>query len=235
MLPWRVFDQFETASVWLADAVAQRLRDAIALRGRAGLVVSGGRTPGAFFDALARQELDWALVTVTLADERCVPRDHPDSNEKMVRARLLAGEAAAANFVSLQNDDPDPDRAAGAAAHRIAAVPRPWDVTVLGMGEDGHTASLFPGGDVLAKALAPGTATPVVAMRAPGASQSRLTLTAAELDNTRALFVHIAGPAKRRVLEAAFDVAPAPPIAVVLRSAPAEGAIVWSPEEGGRA
>jgi 6-phosphogluconolactonase len=218
MLLWRDFADPTASADWLADAVAKRLALAIKARDRAGLVVSGGRTPALFFDRLAQHALQWKLVTVTLADERCVPPDHAESNQRLVRERLLVGPAAVATLVPL--------------GEAIAELPRPWDVTVLGMGEDGHTASLFPGGDTLAQALSPAAAVPVVALTAPDATHKRLTMTLPELVNTHALFVQISGATKKRVLEEARRADAPPPIGAVLRAAPADVTVVWSPDGG---
>ncbi|GIL39966.1 6-phosphogluconolactonase [Roseiterribacter gracilis] len=218
MILERDFADAHAAADWLAVSVATRLEKALRARDRAGLVVSGGRTPALFFDRLAQQAIEWKLVTVTLADERCVPADHADSNQRFVRERLLVGPAAVAMFVPLSD--------------KIAALPHPWDVTVLGMGEDGHTASLFPDGDTLAQALSPATTVPVVALTAPGAKQRRLTMTLPELTNTHALFVQISGAAKKRVLEDARRADTPPPIGLVLRAAPADSCVVWSPDGG---
>jgi 6-phosphogluconolactonase len=225
MLLSRDFADAHAAADWLAQAVAKRLEAALRARDRAGLVVSGGRTPALFFDRLAQQAIEWKLVTVTLADERCVPADHADSNQRFVRERLLIGPAAVAMFVPLHDI---------MTGDTIAALPRPWDVTVLGMGEDGHTASLFPGGDTLAQALSSATTDPVLALTAPGAKQKRLTMTLPELTNTHALFVQISGAAKKRVLDEARRADTPPPIGAVLRAAPADTTVVWSPDGGQR-
>lgn len=206
------------AADFLATEVARRLETALRARNRATLVVSGGRTPALFFDRLSQQAVAWKLVTVTLADERLVPPDHADSNQRFVRERLLVGPAAIARFVPLGDE--------------IAALPKPWDVVVLGMGEDGHTASFFPGGDTLAQALSRDTIEPVLTLHAPGAKQPRLTMTLPTLTNTHALFVQISGAAKKRVLDEALLAAEPRPIGIVLRHAPADSTIVWAPDGG---
>jgi 2-dehydro-3-deoxyphosphogluconate aldolase/(4S)-4-hydroxy-2-oxoglutarate aldolase len=137
----------------LALNVAKLLSEAIAARGNAVLVVSGGRSPVAFFQHLAKQDLDWSKVVVTLADERWVPVEHADSNAGLLKQYLLKGPAAKAQFLSLYSAAANVEQAAEQADRLLAELP-PIDVLVLGMGDDGHTASLFPGSPNLAEALA---------------------------------------------------------------------------------
>ena len=191
-------------AVALAQALAQRvaddLRRGIAERGKAVLVVSGGTTPQGFFTQLALQDLDWARVSVTLADERWVPATHARSNERLVREALLTGRAAAANFVSLHVDTPDPESGFTEIAQRIGALALPFDAVVLGLGNDGHCASLFPDGDRFMQACDPDNPARVSPMRSLTAGEPRITLTLAALAATRALYLHIEGAEKSAVL-----------------------------------
>jgi 6-phosphogluconolactonase len=116
-----------------ASKIADHLSLAIAERGAASLIVSGGSSPLAIFKALTAMKIDWAKVTISLVDDRDVPADHTDSNELLLQKHLLKGEIASANFISLARD---PDE--------VAMIARPFDVMLLGMGTDGHFASLFP-------------------------------------------------------------------------------------------
>ena len=136
----------------LAEAVAAALRTAIDSRGTATLVVSGGRSPIAFFERLAQQPLPWSRVVISLADERWVPVNHATSNEGLVRRHLLRGPAAAARFIGLYQVASNLEQAALKAEQALAELP-PIDVLVLGMGDDGHTASLFPDSPNLDEAL----------------------------------------------------------------------------------
>jgi 6-phosphogluconolactonase len=184
----------------LARHIARRLREAISVRGHAVVAVSGGRSPIAMFEQLRGQTLAWARVTVVLVDERCVPHDHPESNTALVRRHLLQGPAAAANFVPFFDTLPATlsDAALNAlvdsANHRLAAQPWPMDLGVLGMGEDGHTASLFPGAARLPQALR--GSGPVTWLRPKKAAHVRLTLTLPALLATRELALSIAGAGK---------------------------------------
>lgn len=187
----------------LAGFVAACLRAALAERGQAMLVVSGGSTPVPFLQALSACELDWPRVTVTLADERWLPDDHADSNAGLVRAHLLTGPAAAANWLPLGDGRGDPVAALPTIEANLARAPWPADVVVLGMGGDGHTASLFPHGPGLAQALDPAGAARcqvVLAPTLPNVPVARITLTARALLDARALVLHTTGPSKRALL-----------------------------------
>ena len=215
----------------LADAVAGNLRQGIAERGAASLAVSGGRTPARFFPALSACELDWPKVTVTLVDERWVPAYHERSNEGLVRQGLLRGRAAAASFVGMVTDAETPDEGLDATAARIAAIARPFDAVVLGMGADGHTASFFPGGDRLAEALDSRGRALVLPMRAPGAGEPRITLTLPVVVEARALYLHIEGEEKAAVLAEALGTGEisALPIRAVLRHSGVDLRVFWCP------
>ena len=184
-----------------ASIVAQNLRDAIAARGDGLLALSGGKTPRRFLQCLAEESLDWARITVTLADERWVPPSDPRSNEGLLRETLLRAKAAAARFVPLYVDAPTPEQGLDAARRNVGGLTLPFDVVVLGMGLNGHCASLFPGGDHLQAALEPDASARVMPMRAPDADEPRMTLTLAALIRTRAMYVQIEGAAKRKLFQ----------------------------------
>lgn len=193
----------EQIGAQLAVAAAQALTADLASQPRALLVVSGGTTPAPFLRRLAEQPLAWSRVDITLTDERWVAEDHPDSNARLIRETLLVGPAAAATFHPLTTSDATPEQGAATVAARLATLPWPASLVVLGMGNDGHTASLFPDSGELSLALS--TDESVVAVRAPSVSQPRITLSAAQLHDARRLALHLVGDAKKAVLAQALS------------------------------
>ncbi|SNX70616.1 6-phosphogluconolactonase [Cereibacter ovatus] len=190
----------------LADTIAGELADFLRREGRASLCLPGGTTPGPMFDTLSGVDLDWSKVTVFLNDERWVPEDSPRSNTRLLRERLLTGPAAAATYLPLYSDAGTPDAALADLAAAIAPH-LPISVLLLGMGEDMHTASLFPGADRLDEALAE-DAPLLMALRAEAADEPRITLTAPALKGALAIHVLITGAAKRAALERAQGLTP---------------------------
>lgn len=184
-----------------ARRVAGLLREAIAARGRASLAVPGGSTPGPFLELLSEAELDWPRVAVMLTDERFVPEDSPRSNTALLRRTLLRGRAAAARLVPLWAPGEEPEEVIPALAAAVTAA-LPLDVCVLGMGADLHIASLFPGADRLDEGLSD-TAPPLLAMRAPGAPEPRITVTAPVLAGAAHILLLIAGAEKKAALRRA--------------------------------
>ncbi|MCT7665839.1 6-phosphogluconolactonase [Shinella kummerowiae] len=215
----------------LADRVSATLADAIAARGRATIAVSGGSTPKAFFKALSTRDIDWAKVTVTLIDERFVPADNPRSNHLLVAENLLQGKAKAATFLPIYRDAGSAEEAATIVTADAATLGHPFDVAILGMGTDGHTASFFPGGSKLAEAISPDTPRGVITMEAEGAGETRLTFTFTSLQDARLLVLHIEGQGKKDVLAAAESDGPETdmPIRAVLRRAATPVDIYWAP------
>ncbi len=199
----------------LADVLASQIKQALLTHDRASLAVPGGTTPGPIFDTLCAVDLDWSRVDVLLTDERWVPETSDRSNTALLRRRLLVNRAAAAQLIPLYADAPAPeDRLADLTAGLAAALP--LSVVLLGMGADMHTESLFPGADQLELALT-GDA-PLVAMRAPGAPEPRITLSAAVLNAAMARHIVIVGAEKRAALDQAQGLDPQDaPVAAVLK------------------
>ena len=215
----------------LAETVAGTLAAGIAERGAATLAVSGGNTPKAFFDVLSRHALDWSKVTVTLVDERMVPPAHERSNHRLASLFLLQNNAAEAHFVPLYRPGDDAAVVAHAAASAIDALALPFDVVVLGMGTDGHTASFFPDGTTLDAVTDPACGQSVMSIEAPGAGEPRLTLTLPRIVEAGLVVLHIEGDEKQAVLLMALQAGPEAelPIRSVLRHATRPVEIYWTP------
>ncbi|MCI2393591.1 6-phosphogluconolactonase [Aliiroseovarius sediminis] len=185
----------------LADKIASTLARMLDQNDRASLAVAGGTSPGPVFDALSGVDLDWSRVDVMLTDERWVGEDNPRSNTALLKNRLLVDKAAAARLIPLYGGTDTPEESLDALSDAVAAA-TPLSVVLLGMGEDMHTASLFPGADRLAEGLSP-DAPPLLPMRAPGADEPRITLTAPVLNGAMSKHLLIMGEAKRAALNAA--------------------------------
>jgi 6-phosphogluconolactonase len=215
----------------LAERIAAWLRTALDARGGASLIVSGGKSPVKLFEALRTLPLDWQRVAVTLADERWVDPSDPASNERLVRSVLLQDAAAAATFVGLKNAAATPELGATASWERLAGWPRPFDVVLLGLGDDGHTASLFPGSPHLHEAIDAAAAPGCIGMRAPTPPEARLSLNLAALLDARQIVILINGESKWRTYTAACEPGPIMemPVRAVLRQRRTPVDVMWSP------
>lgn len=200
MSDWRLFADRPALETALANEVATRLAQGIAKRGKGYLVVSGGSTPLQLFSLLSQTEIDWEKVVVLLADERWVDAQHDDSNERMVRTALLTNRAAAAEFISLVGELDNADDNVSSISQHLLDMPR-FDVVILGMGEDAHTASLFPCSEEIAEGLK--TDQGALITRPTTAPHQRISLSRQRLLNTEYGVVHIVGDTKRSVAEQA--------------------------------
>ena len=212
-----------------ANTIASILAKGIAQNGRASLVVSGGRTPQAMFKVLSERDLDWQKVDITLADERWVSTDDDASNEKMVRNHLLVNQAAAANFIGLKNQHANAEQGVAECTENLQQMHTPFDVLILGMGEDGHTASLFPCSEQISAGLNMDSEDSYIAVQPTTAPNQRMSLTLPALLNSKHIFLHLTGEAKRQVLKEATSGQDesAMPIRAVLNRADVE--LVWAP------
>jgi 6-phosphogluconolactonase len=229
--PATKFADSDVLSRTLSSRLAANLTAGIAARGLASLVVSGGNSPRKLFELLRAESLDWSRVCVALADERWVDPSDPASNEKLVRDVLLQDSAAAARFIGLKNGAPTPDLGAVSAWETFARVPRPFDAVVLGMGDDGHTASLFPRSPNLASALNLAAVAGCVGMWSPEAPHPRLSLNLSALLDSRRIVLLITGAQKWNTYRAASADGPAEemPIRCVLRQRHTPVEVMWSP------
>jgi len=212
-------------NVRLAQDIAQRLAAAIQARGFAVLSVSGGKSPVALFEALRVIDIDWSRVRITLVDERCVPRTHPDSNALLVQTHLLQDLAANAQLVFMVSSATEPLDAPAALADAASAAltaAGTADVLVLGMGADGHTASLFPQAPNLADALDLRNTHVCMAIELAhppaNAPYARITQTLARIVSARHIVLPLTGTDKLNTLQQAWHQAsPALPISFVLQ------------------
>ncbi len=212
-------------NVRLAQDIAQRLAAAIQARGFAVLSVSGGKSPVALFEALRVIDIDWSRVRITLVDERCVPRSHPDSNALLVQTHLqqdLAAKAQLVFMVASASEPLDTPAAQAKAAGIALLAASPADVLVLGMGADGHTASLFPEAPNLAEAMDLRNTQTCVAIELAhppaNAPYARISQTLAQILSARHIVLPLTGADKLNTLQQAWKQAtPALPISFVLQ------------------
>lgn len=215
----------------LSGEIKVDLEEAISARGAASMIVSGGRTPVRLFEQLRAEKVDWSQVWITLADERWVDTTAEASNERLVREHLVVGPAAAARFVGLKNPAPTPEAGADWATRALTRVPHPYDVVLLGMGEDGHTASLFPGSLALARGLDANAAPGCLAVNALKAPHARISLNLRALLDARRIVLHIEGHAKWQVYQRARAPGSAAelPVRAVLHQKDVPVDVFWAP------
>jgi len=223
------FTTREEASV----AAAERLRAALERRLTSGkeasLVISGGTTPGRCLSALAAASLDWKRVHAVLSDERWVPADADDSNEKLARELLLSNAAAAATLHSVFRAGMSVDERAVQLDKELRLQPLPFACALLGMGRDGHFASLFPDADNLASGLDPESPLLCIPVRTKASPHARISLTLSALSRSDEIVLLIFGEEKRQVLRAAQQSATALPVSRLLLQKRAPVHIYWAP------
>lgn len=225
-MQWLEFESPGAQADALAAAIAADLNHAVETIGRAVLAVSGGRSPIALFQRLAQTDVTWRRVTVTLVDERMVPAEHADSNARLVREHLLQGRASEATFLPLVSH-PEDEALSIAEACRAFTWPT---VAVLGMGDDGHTASLFPDAQELDAGLDLHQQQAIIGVTPPAAPHRRLSMTRVALLKCDKLYLAIQGEGKRAVYERACQ---APdrrwPISYFLNQSETPLDVYWAP------
>ncbi|MFQ1005780.1 6-phosphogluconolactonase [Gilliamella sp. CG22] len=193
----------QVLNVELTARIVNDLKQAIEQKGHASIAVSGGKTPIPLFTLLSQQDLAWNRVYITLVDDRWVDDTDDASNEKLVMTYLLQNKAKLANFVGLKNSCDNPFDGAEVTEQLLDKVPMPFDVLILGMGEDGHTASLFPGADNLKLGLDMHSNRKVIGMTPLTAPLDRITLTLPIILSSKNIYLHLVGESKINVLEQA--------------------------------
>jgi len=221
------FPTLKDAGEALARDASGWLRTALEKQGLASIAVPGGSSPAPFFRTLAAADLDWSAMRVTLTDERFVPENSDESNSKLLRRTFLQGRAAEAQFTMPALSNTTLERAALEWDSQIRAAPA-FDLVVLGMGEDGHFASLFPGSPALADGL--DIYADRYAIAAPDRTPQRLSLTLRALVRTQLMVFLIGGAAKRGLVESALWNKPSAeglPISSLLRQSPIKPVFYW--------
>ena len=225
------FQSREDLVVELAGRIAELLAAAVKARGQASLAVSGGSTPVALFELLSAMDIPWQDVVITLVDERWVEATEKDSNERIVDKHLLQNNAAAAHFIGMKNRAPTAGAGEAEYEQQLQKVPRPFDVLILGMGGDGHTASLFPGAVNLPAATDMNSGRSCIGLAPLTAAHERMSLTLPAILGSRQIFLHIAGADKKKVLQQAKTDGPAGemPIRFILRQQTVPLSVYWAP------
>ncbi|PLC51266.1 6-phosphogluconolactonase [Pollutimonas subterranea] len=210
----------------MVDKVSSVLANAIEHTGCAGLAVSGGRSPVPLFERLSLEALPWEKIHITLVDERFVPPDHPDSNERLVRTHLLKNRARQARFTGLVSHPGDLALCLQDANRQTHAI----SLAVLGMGDDGHTASLFPEAPQLEQALDTQASHRYVHVSPAHAPHERISMTLAALLASGHLLLAISGPHKRRIAEqAALQATPRLPVSYLISQSGVPLDVYWHP------
>jgi len=190
----------------LTAAIIKQLEEAISLRGNASLAVSGGKTPIRLFTSLSQKLIDWAKITITLVDDRWVDENHEASNARLVKTHLLQNCAKKAHFVSIKNNADTPFEGEKNAEKLLRQqVLLPIDVLILGMGDDGHTASLFPHTENLASGLDMYSGRLLIGVTPPNAPYDRISMTLPLILSCRHIYLHIIGENKKQVLKKALQ------------------------------
>lgn len=201
MIREQIFSHTDALFDAAAEQLAEAIESAVAQRGVATLAVSGGKSPEALFQRLAQMLLPWSRVSVTLVDERAVPATHADSNARLVQSTLLQGNAASAQWLPLFRDGLGLTEMASTAEAALRQWPLPFDAVVLGMGDDGHTASWFPDAEELPALLSPDNFALVAVAHPQRAPHARLTLTRHAVMNSRLIQLLIPGASKQPVYQ----------------------------------
>ena len=189
----------------LCQSIGEILTEAIRKRGRASMAVSGGGTPTPLFKEFSLLSIDWAKVDLTLVDDRWVDAKNSDSNELLVRTHLIKNKAAKVNFIPLKNDSKTAKEGQKISEEMLKNITLPFDVVVLGMGSDGHTASLFPCSDELPDAMDLNNLNYLISTSPKTAPYQRLSLTARVIIDAKNVFLHLNGSSKLHTLESAME------------------------------
>jgi len=232
MLTEHHFDDRAGLFAALQKHIESQLSQGLAENSKASIALSGGSTPAPLYESLAQSSaVDWSAMEVTLSDERYVPVDHADSNEAMIHRTLLRGPAAAASFVSLMQSTDSAEQAAQISSDSLAKMQLPLDLLILGMGNDMHTASLFPDAAELQQAMSPEQQQLCLAIHPASSEYPRLSMSLNMLLNSREIVLLITGEDKYETLQKALasESTEQAPIAAILQQSTVPVHIYWSP------
>jgi 6-phosphogluconolactonase len=224
-----IFETREQASIAAAQRIGEALDRRLEGQGEASLVVSGGTSPAGVFAELAKTALPWSGVHVILSDERWVPPDHEDSNEKLVRETLLAGEARGATLLPVFRQGATIEERCSEINEELLLAPFPFACALLGMGEDGHFASLFPDAENLQEGLDVDSRQLCIPVQTAASPHPRVSLTLSALSRSDEIVLLIFGDAKRDVYEAARISTNGSPVSHLLRQKRAPVHVCWAP------
>ena len=196
----------ESLAVDLCQKISEILNKAINNRGRASFAVSGGSTPKLLFEELSHLDLNWSKVDLTLVDDRWVDSDHKDSNELLVKTHLIKNKAANVNFVPLKNSAKNSKEGVALTENVLKSFELPFDLIILGMGTDGHTASLFPCSDDLSDGMDLNTKNTFISITPKTAPYERISLTAKSIFDANQVILHLNGSNKLHTLEKAMNI-----------------------------
>jgi 6-phosphogluconolactonase len=210
------FDSRDEASVAAAQQIAAALSTQLNVQDDVALIVTGGSSPARCYSELANTELEWSHVHVLLSDERWVPASDENSNEKLVRETLLVKRAADAELMPIYSADSSVVERCLELNELLPAMPLPFACTLLGMGDDGHVASLFPDAANLAAGLDENSADWCIPVLTAASPHPRVSLTMQALLNSAQIVLLIFGESKRDVFEQAKSMPDAFPISKLL-------------------
>ena len=222
------FETREAASSAAADFLAEHLERRLAEQRRASLIITGGSSPNRCYEHLAEKHLDWDRVDLVLSDERWVPPDHEDSNERLARRKLAVNGASAASLLSMSDADSSIEARVDALNVQLKLLPVPFSAALLGMGEDGHFASLFPDAQGLKEGLDSDNPDFCMAVKTAASPHPRLSLTLSAISRSDAVLLLIFGEAKKAVIEDAFAGKGNYPVADLLRQKRAPVHVYWA-------
>ncbi len=201
---WHTFNARDALAINLSQKIYQILSQSIIQNGQASFAVSGGRSPLIFFEEISKIDLDWSKVDLTLVDERWVNPTHSDSNELLVRKHLIKNKASNINFVPLMGSAKRAIEGQPECEKSLQKIKQPFDIVILGMGNDGHTASLFPYCDELSQAMDPKNSQKCIATTPRNAPHERISLTYSTIINAKHRILHLSGSEKLNTLERAI-------------------------------